>query len=132
MEDPATLAAGPDMDRLIAQKVMGWETRISDSREVPHYRFYIIVTGSENDHEDSQRPGTTFAPSTNIAHAWEVVERLPISHRDASAHFSVQRESDGRWSAGYIDSDPAFTFVKGEAETAPLAICRAALKAMEP
>jgi hypothetical protein len=122
MSEPMT--AGRELDALIAERVMGhvlkspvyatpdyvleWDgppgNGTSRARELPHY-------------------------STEITAAWEVVEKL-----DAQKHFlEIERRGDRRedgdyfmrWACGLWPS-----YVEAEAETVPLAICRAALKAV--
>lgn len=70
-----------------------------------------------------------FAPvphySTDIAAAWEVVERLRADHGDYSVIVCWAHETQ-QWVCSDFDS---MTW-EGAGETAPLAICRAALKAV--
>lgn len=104
------LPAGPELDRLIAEKVMGWE----------HDGLgYSIDCGKDYRHP--------FNPSINIAHAWEVVEKLDIVD-----HEFTLLNSEGIWECGWrhyrlgFDSD----WERSDSATAPLAICRAALRAI--
>ncbi len=119
-----TMQAGEEMNRLIANKVMGW----SKGHDDDCYMDGIEEVWTDY---DPVYAGRTFNPSTNIAHAWEVVEKL---------HIGVLPIGDGLWRAGF--SDPK-SFVNwweqaeygacetmAEADTAPLAICRAALGAV--
>lgn len=71
-----TYQPGPELDTLIAERVMGWTKSIP----VGH-----LWDGSEVDHDGalyvSADPevgafATAWRPSTNIAHAWEVFRRL--------------------------------------------------------
>ena len=103
------MKAGRDMDALVAEKVMGdtdayylplGEGELNVAARVPRY-------------------------STDIAAAWQVVEKFGYS---PSIH--VFRSHGGKWGCKIsLSSDPnvdAEYF--GFAETAPLAICLAALK----
>ncbi len=88
------MKAGRELDALIAEKVMGW-----DSRCIP-------------------KPY-----SRDIGYAWQVVEKV-LS--DVKGHVDLSIEPDG---VNCIIS--GYTFDAGEtADTAPLAICQAALKAV--
>lgn len=113
MNDHANLPAGPELDRLIAEKVMGWTFEaelgnywLEDGTDVCR----VLIGGHEY-----------WRPSTNIAHAWEVVEHLRPD--------KIIRLSDDvdRWVAFFV-----FAGWRGQfnAPTAPLAICRAALAAV--
>ncbi|WP_051291492.1 BC1872 family protein [Fictibacillus gelatini] len=112
------MRAGKELDALIAEKVMGWVSRTdknefawwaSDNSDIPKW-----FTSQRN-----------FRPSTNISDAWLVVEWLESniggisleSHCDEKRYdFRVFNGSD---------------LIAGRAETAPLAICLAALKCVE-
>ena len=76
----------------------------------------------------------TYRPDINIAQAWELVEWITAKERRAD--FYLSREDDGRWSVVIHDlrwchEDNYYKVtvdVYGES-TAPVAICRAFLKA---
>lgn len=112
MIDYSTMEAGPEMDRLIAEKVMGWDVQ-----------YLRKVYGSENN----------FSPSYNLINVWEVVDKIP--------RFILMRW-ETRWVCGSIGCDDEIvcydsTFIddriwhSATAETVPLAICRAALLAAD-
>lgn len=111
--------AGRELDALIAEKVMGFET-VNFKSSDPHE---IIVT---KDAEGNMRMAVPFY-STDIAAAWEVVEKL----RDTWAIELHGR--DGAWSCLVEEGDEvtAHFIAIAEADTAPLAICLAALKVVE-
>jgi hypothetical protein len=111
------LQAGRELDALIAEKVMGikcgaclqdgqLEPITMDWREIPHY-------------------------STDIAAAWEVVEKAYLVIRPSLLH-----GSNLQWIAGQLKGVRASGLIEiiketyTEAETAPLAICKAALRAI--
>jgi hypothetical protein len=116
------MKAGRELDALIAEKVMGIETEYrkpcpSDERD------WLMVKGGGR---------YEFVPSysTDIKCAWLVVEKL----RRQGIFLSVIPQIDNY--AVYVwsnvgESDKYNTYPLGtlEAETAPLAICLAALKA---
>ncbi len=117
--------AGPELDGLIAEKVMGW---------LPHQdliHWYRTTTGwritrphgpASSDHEGV----TPFMPSTNIADAWEVIEKL------SSLQPCVLRLPNGSWQCHFEwKKDGKQWGYVTDARTAPLAICRAALLTIE-
>lgn len=123
------LEAGPELDRLVAEKVMGW-TFID--RKIPSW---------QDEHGDYRFIGQVFQPSIQIAHAWEVVEHMQ------SKGFVPNVRGPGVYTVGdgYYKHDEWFVGLQsgameaaavyeqeGEAHapTAPLAICRAALAAL--
>lgn len=112
---PVTRDAGRELDALVAEKVMGWKPCVTQDH--PGWVYF-----------DSGAGGGKIAPafSTDIAAAWEVVEKL-------SPRYAIRILNDATpgpsWCCemahGYGND------IEVEAETAPLAICRAALEAIE-
>ena len=118
------LEAGPKMDQLIAVLVMGWQrwnTWIDQAQTIPVVKF--IVQGSL---------GSRSAPlfSTDIAAAWLVIRKIKeVPGVTWHIHSTVPPFSP--WSVDVVDqSGPFVRRYTGEADTFPLAICRAALKAV--
>jgi hypothetical protein len=128
--DLDNIPAGPDLDALVAEKVLGWTCW--------NIRNGICYT----DRWSGNAPDCwlDFSPSTNITAAWEMVEKLwklkptegiSVTAEELAFHF------DGEdWSVGFLFDatldcghhsmgDPL-----GAAKELPLAICRAALKAV--
>lgn len=110
------MKAGPELDLLVAEKVMGLG-------KLPL---------------DSLRP----CYSTNIVCAWDVVEKLHNKPEEFNFILDLcMNEYEATFTAGDSNcshSKPfdvldghGFTHVEAEAKTAPLAICLAALKACE-
>lgn len=60
--DVDKLQAGPELDRLVAEKVMGWTT---DKTNGPWYTAALTFAAVRG-----------WSPSTDIAAAWEVEERI--------------------------------------------------------
>ena len=122
--DIDTLPAGPELDALIAEKVMGWEWNIRNGQcYAEHWCSNAADCWPE------------WSPSTDITAAWEVVEKLrnwPNGHYWLS--LSQIAGVRGEWRSGFsyggmaVNHSPKFVV----ADTAPLAICRAALKAITP
>ena len=134
------MPAGRELDALVAEKVMGWRWfRPGDAGEDGYpVDFWCDAAGDLTGWCDRPWPDDTeqwgdapalfsargtWQPSQNIEVAWEVVEKL------ARRGFIASVASDGadRWVADFA-ADPLVT-VCTYAPTAPLAICRAALKA---
>ena len=93
------MKAGREIDALIAEKVMGWPKN--------SVVWYI---------DDKPFRISDFSPSTQIADAWLVVEKIKREN------LQIVWDIDG-WFVSSIYADTGF------APTAPLAICLAALKA---
>lgn len=100
-----TMPAGDEIDDMVWTKVMGGKPD-------------QFAMGSD---------GYAWSPSTRIAHAWEVVEHL-------YAGIGIAGAVGGAWEVSLSTDigDPTQDRVEVEAEgdTLPLAICRAALKAV--
>lgn len=101
------------IDRQIAEKIMGWIYNKGKKTLI------------EPDSLDNY-PGIGikhWSPSTNIAHAWQVIERMRTTH---FKWFEMTHRPNG-----YVcnfSGDPRHTEFE---KTAPLAICKAALKIIE-
>jgi hypothetical protein len=128
-EDVDKMQAGPALDALVGEKVMGWKLINLGRRKYDYAstdedrRAALSGRGVFEWHwEGKDAPDDGFAhewnPSTDIAAAWQVVEKL---HEPDTTDFSLNSATVG-WRArfGYV--------FKAFGDTAPLAICRAALK----
>lgn len=103
------ISAGRELDALIAEKVFGL---VPCQAEV-HEGAYMRPCHANPDSPTSG--GETRCYSTNISAAWEVAEKLKIT----------VRPSGGQWWAALMhEHDPGMWI---PADTAPLAICLAAL-----
>lgn len=100
---------GSEMDALVAEKVMGWRSMGA------HW-----ATGST--HKSRVHLKTSWCPSTDISAAWEVYKKTP-------GNFYLSNQ-DGKWKAIFRGQTESF-YYKATGDTAPEAICRAALKACE-
>lgn len=133
------LPAGPELDHLIAEKVMGWTRdysafsgqmqKINRLFNLPD--FFWWKTGPD----DLQfRTVSNWSPSTNIAHAWEVVKKMGSLCLYAPGEKPDDREEVTIGWRAVFKIDPSGEesgWSWEEAETAPLAICRAALALVE-
>lgn len=121
------MEAGEAIDALVAEKVMDWQLHAAfDPDVLGRFSNWIDTkTGAGMCQPDE------FQPSTDIAAAWMVVEKFPA--------IVIQRASSADGSTvGYRCSLPLTPNIErlaglqratidADAETAPLAICRAAL-----
>ena len=139
--DIDSLPAGPELDRLVAERVMGLIPCSS--------RFYTPLIAGSCNVITCEHTGITPLPcfdpkepppySANISRAWEVVEKMQSIYQDISVH-SIEDEQGIRWMCdiacwkkGKSEEDFSDWTVKWQvdarAHSAPLAICRAALRA---
>lgn len=144
------LEAGKDTDARIAAEVMQWiHVSNDDAREDGAIVYMVfhdekVIKGTPYKIEDNLEPDlydysfTEWSPSTDISAAWEVAERLreqgltmKLSLNSDKYHFGIGA-THGRVFCEFIPFkliyEPLGTAM---GETAPLAICRAALKAVE-
>jgi len=127
VNDSMKLEAGEELDALVAENVMGWLRIPSELNG----QQKIVVPPDGNPHPMDWWWGRSvygLVPkySTDIAAAWEVVERL-------------ERDGIFLWKLGREDHLPNWHVsmgrnhgpdIESEGPTAPLAICRAALAAI--
>lgn len=105
------MPAGMEMNALVAEKVMGWHE---------HNGMWLDL----DNRIWANPPG--WSPSTNIATAWEVVQKHPY-------YFALYRTNETDWRLalfGTVHWECRFYAPEkfdAKADTAPLAICRAAL-----
>ena len=129
------MEAGEEMDRLVAEKVMGWKIFKHDYIPIGtqdeiwgcdngvHFikgiPYKLDTTTSEgNLYSHSWK---NWEPSINILAAWEVVEKMN--------YLQILHLSSGEWQVVFSKTISDI-FHLAYAETAPLAICRAALLAV--
>lgn len=138
-----TLAAGPSLDVLIAERVMGWQrcqwvgygktgisfdgyalrcTVCGRTPATPPWSRETLTgyCGRGLTLEDSDVPEF----STSIADAWKVVDKFRFFELT-----TPNRKGDPLWR---VVVDASRGFAHGYGETAPLAISRAALAATDP
>lgn len=126
------IPAGAVLDRFVAEKVMGWALCSSNGLTPWHWW--------EGDGVDALSDGgqlfadcagvPAWNPSEDIAHAWEVIERMKALHGvwAIEEDEAVQDGEEFGWQAEVlIQGDRAY---RARGATAPLAICRAALAAV--
>lgn len=125
------LVAGPELDALVAEKVMGW------TRHYPIQEEDGGASDFDSDWFEDPKGNPSDVPnySEDIAAAWAVVEKMRPLNVDLTNHARAER-----WCCVFFDrdggSDGFIPELKGRfqeytvAAAAPLAICRAALKAV--
>ncbi len=125
------MEAGRTLDALIAEKVMEWNlNRYVESMQpsllYPKAEFEAGVDDWEQVNSMIKVPkGLLPRYSTDIAAAWEVVEKLGLLNR------YVLNNKAGVWKVLEVcDYDFSDSDCMGEGLTAPHAICLAALKAI--
>ncbi|WP_049680939.1 BC1872 family protein [Peribacillus loiseleuriae] len=101
---------GYEIDRLIAEKVMGWT---SDG-----YLYHDMITGDMCSINE-------FRPSEDLEDAWLIVEK--ISYGNTELIFDLELRYKGFWA--YFTDGKSDDYSSEQEKTAPLAICVAALKA---
>lgn len=121
------LKAGRELDALIAEKVMGWKR--GPKRQYIEGENWLLPDGASPHYREGAVGGLkAIIPSfsTDIAAAFEVFEKLAEQFADVGVHAL----SRGFWEAEIYDESKA-EWIRASARTAPLAICLAALKAVE-
>lgn len=122
------LKAGPDLDKLVAERVMGWHLVDINTGDVPYWVWF-----DSNSH--LQTEAVLWKPSEWISCAWQVVEKW-IKDFDIPGHdpFILMCNPKGLWECSFnvewTWEGPEMLDTIVRADTAPLAICRAALKAV--
>ena len=126
------MPAGREMDVLIAEKIMGYTLSELSLPAYPKYKLFDIESG-----EFSGYVKEVPHYSTNIADAWEVVKRMPIPFKLEKCWEKAYQIGPEGWSAcwctdadceGCNENSRCTNGDDAWAETAPLAICRYALK----
>lgn len=132
--------AGRELDQLIAERVMGGfvsdPDALSDTGEVWYWLHpkdgvlrgepYQYKVNPVWDHQWAR-----WEPSTDIAAAWVVVEKMKEQGNDfyieGYAHFRPRYDVNFKKA---ISDSFSITHMEAQADTLPLAICLAALKAL--
>lgn len=119
------MPAGREMDSLIAERVMGWTVFYGE-----HNGYDLLDDEIANGYPPDEEPeGVPFEIpnySTDIAAAWEVVEKMK------NYLFVCGRTDDGIWEAYFFPVNSGIgKLSEAHGDTAPSAICRAALKTMK-
>ena len=121
--------AGRELDALVAEKVMGW-VWMKEVSTIFLFERTLLPPLFESKVDHSGDDAFIIMPeipdySTDIAEAWEVVEKL--KHLAFNVH---HRYNTGVWTAYFTDGEELFACAEDITGEAPLAICLAALKAV--
>lgn len=132
MLDTKPLVAGRELDALVAEKVMGAVWTPTPSDMVFDEDYWLEIPGKPGvfayRYRDGRvKPKAGCPPySTDMASAWEVVEKM-----EQRGHGFALADSQGPpWEATFDNLSSMLSYIE-TADTAPLAICLAALKAVE-
>ena len=139
------LEPGPELDALVAEKVMGWKRLEPDT----HHKFGFYGSDPQRNPEGTIFIGTQeeygrlsvggswlltnqWSPSTSIADAWEVVEKMQSMNNQRDIHIECLLD---KWSVSMCHFERDGESMEWgdwtiDANTAPHAICLAALKAV--
>jgi hypothetical protein len=124
------MGPGHDLDALVAEKVMGWE----NNKEGPTF----FGARADQIWADSGDWKVIDCPcySTDIAAAWEVIEHLQSRGYSFSLIWDAHETSKVFYISNYYNGLPCRGWKNREdfeivEDSAPLAICLAALKVME-
>jgi len=115
VSDILNMEAGPELDRLIAEKVMGWKF-------VPDAIYCAIRQPCFVEESGYKRLPCDFRPSEDISAAFHAAEEM----RKRKLFLALGNDEGGYCAVFSEKMRPFQAF----AETAPLAICRAALLAI--
>lgn len=122
-DDILSMSAGKELDELVAEKVMGWKRTGQCWKDDRGNTRTIELTSFGS-----------FEPSQDISAAWEVVEKLKDGYQYFYTGWDYPTET---YFAQFIEAIATDDEVGVElreinsiSETAPLAICRAALLAV--
>ena len=100
-----------EIDTLISQRFFGWEVKGYNGYDHP----FVNKDGMDR---------SPFSPSTDINHAWRVVEKLKNCGLEVAIYTDTEKST-----CHIIDASSSLLAVWGaDAETACLAICHATIK----
>jgi len=121
-EEILKLEPGPKLDRLVAERVMGWKLGVDADTRI--------------DSKWVWRSGKRWSPSRDIAAAMDVISKLLESGLFLDIYSPREAEApdwfhgDDEWVVFVCDWDHEDGIAHAGAGTLPLAICRAALLAV--
>lgn len=117
----------PDREKgaLVVEHVMGWEFHRSPQEQIAP-SWWVDETGK------TAWKGLVFSPSTDIEAAWQVVDKIRIPGQCfVSMRTVLIKQTDTlEWLCAIEYAPPDYNVFLGTSESAPDAICLAALKAV--
>lgn len=124
------MPAGREMDVLIAEKVMGWRRHNAhgDWWETSDGRCFVVKNSGFSAQYDPMPELPAF--STDVADAWNVIEEMKSTWGKFMLSYGPYLVGvENKLKDGWQLAPEWGNSVCGYGETAPLAICRAAIKA---
>ena len=131
MNKAHNMSAGPELDALLAEKVMGWRRFDNWSQTMGRERPFFLVGESGVIVYRHPDLGKSWSPSKNMADAWDVVEKIENTLNFQIDNVGLENKGQRRWRVLFSRSGDPISVV-ADAETAPLAIARAALQTVLP
>ncbi len=121
------MSTGPELDALLAEKVMGWRRFDNWSQAAGMQQPFFLVGefGVMVYHHPDL--GKSWSPSRNMADAWEVVEKIEKTLNFQIDNVGLENKDQRRWRVLFGRSGDPISVV-ADADSAPLAIARAALQ----
>lgn len=121
------LKAGPKLNELVAQKVMKWHRSAKEPWDDFESEYWVdeddCFMAYADNHKEGEQWTLCWSPSTDIAAAWTVVEKLRLH---------VIPFGTNQWAAANRrDEQGWYSDILVWADTAPLAICLAAIEIVE-
>lgn len=123
-QNVSQLSAGRELDALVAERVMGWYLKGRRWIDPERREFAGFTTEPQYD-PNSDRDHPLWEPSSDMASAWEVVEKMRPDWR-----FLFQETPGRRWRAVFSSHSERDLAKMEDADSAPEAICKAALQAV--
>jgi len=128
-EEILKMEAGPELDRLVAERVMEWD----EGKDFGIGESGIVRYIREGPKYFERTKIEAWAPSTDIKAAWEVMERL-APHFEIKLFNAMEPQRSRGWKDVWVvdiqASQEGAPLHRSIDDNAPLAICRAALLAM--
>lgn len=127
---------GPEIDALVAEKVMGWDISHLEIEHIPGRGPVVIAGSKERWPKGCPLVNEDLRPySTDGGAAWEVVEKLVKEKGDLALCVQVFPSQHSRWKRYTINLSGTGEVLDGrgdiiQADSLPYAICLAALKAV--
>jgi hypothetical protein len=116
-----------ELDALVAEKVMGRTLKFHSREGFDQIARNGNWSGTYEEFLDNQ---DYWSPSTDIAAAWEVVDHLTRDRGEGPIlEFGLTRDFEHSWEAEFSIRSGGLNAL-AYSDTAPLAICLAALKAI--
>ena len=122
------MKVGPELDALVAEKVMGWEKDCPEAAGWWEGSQYAVSNENGLPARGEDGDADRWRPSEDIGQAWEVVEKMKTDTEPWPGTICRQKNSLGIWE-WYVELGEAGDAF-ASSQSAPHAICLAALKAV--